>query len=238
MKRMPSATPQGERIRVALADDSYLVREAVSQILVRHPRIDLVAVCEDRDSLLAAVRSESPAVVVTDIRMPPRRDEEGIEIATRLRESHPRVGVVVLSQYAEPRYGLALLAAGSDGRAYMLKERVADEGQLIAAIEAVAHGGSFMDARVVEAMIAERGRAERSPLSELTPRELQILGLIAQGKSNGAIGEELYLSKRAVEKHINSILLKLDLPEAHEVSRRVMATLIYLSATEGSAPAR
>jgi DNA-binding NarL/FixJ family response regulator len=235
---MPSARPQGERIRVALADDSYLVREAVSQILARHPRIDLVAVCDDRDSLLAAVESERPGVVLTDIRMPPEHDEEGIEIASRLRHTHPDIGVVVLSQYAEPRYGLALLQAGSDGRAYMLKERVGDEGQLVAAIEAVAHGGSFMDARVVEAMIAERGRAERSPLSELTPRELQILGLIAQGKSNGAIGEELYLSKRAVEKHINSILLKLDLPEAQEVSRRVMATLIYLSASEGSAPAR
>lgn len=235
---VPAMSPQAERIRVALADDSYLVREAVSQILARHPRMDLVAVCEDRDSLLAAVESEHPGVVVTDIRMPPTHDEEGIQIAAQLRHSHPDIGVVVLSQYAEPRYGMALLQAGSDGRAYMLKERVGDEGQLVAAIEAVAHGGSFMDARVVEAMMQARSQAERSPLAELTPRELEILGLIAQGKSNGAISEELYLSKRAVEKHINSILLKLDLPEAQAVSRRVMATLMYLSATGDNAPAR
>ncbi|MFI5010194.1 MAG: response regulator [Solirubrobacterales bacterium] len=231
-----SAGPQLERIRVALADDSYLVREAVSQILARHPRIDLVAVCVDRDSLLAAVESERPEVVITDIRMPPTGNDEGIQIASQLRRTHPEVGVVVLSQYAEPSYGLALLQAGSDGRAYMLKERVSDQSQLIAAIDAVAHGGSFIDAKVVEALIEARGAAADSPLSELTPRELEILGAIAQGKSNGAIGEELFLSKRAVEKHINSILLKLELPEAQEVSRRVMATLIYLSAREGSLP--
>lgn len=233
-----SAGSHVERIRVALADDSYLVREAVSQILARHPRVDLVAVCEDRDSLLEAVERERPGVVVTDIRMPPAGDDEGIQIASQLRRTHPNVGVVVLSQYAEPRYGLALLGAGSDRRAYMLKERVGDEGQLIAAIEAVAHGGSFIDAKVVEALIEARGRVERSPLTELTPRELEILGLIAQGKSNGAIGQELFLSKRAVEKHINSILMKLDLPEAQDVSRRVMAVLIYLSAVEGATPAR
>jgi DNA-binding NarL/FixJ family response regulator len=231
-----STGPQLERIRVALADDSYLVREAVSQILARHPRIDLVAVCVDRDSLLAAVEREHPAVVVTDIRMPPSGSDEGIQVASQLRHTHPEIGVVVLSQYAEPSYGLALLQTGSDGRAYMLKERVSDQSQLIAAIEAVAHGGSFVDARVVEALIETRGQAVESPLSELTPRELEILGAIAQGKSNGAIGEELFLSKRAVEKHINSILLKLDLPEAQDVSRRVMATLIYLSAREGLQP--
>jgi DNA-binding NarL/FixJ family response regulator len=231
-----SAGPQLERIRVALADDSYLVREAVSQILARNPRIDLVAVCVDRDSLLAAVESERPEVVITDIRMPPTGNDEGIQIASQLRHTHPQVGVVVLSQYAEPSYGLALLQAGSDGRAYMLKERVSDQSQLIAAIEAVAHGGSFIDAKVVEALIEARGQAADSPLTELTPRELEILAAIAQGKSNGAISEELFLSKRAVEKHINSILLKLDLPEAHEVSRRVMATLIYLSARAGSLP--
>ncbi len=230
------AGPQLERIRVALADDSYLVREAVSQILARNPRIDLVAVCVDRDSLLAAVESEHPQVVITDIRMPPSGSDEGIQIASQLRHTHPDVGVVVLSQYAEPSYGLALLQAGSDGRAYMLKERVSDQSQLIAAIDAVAHGGSFIDAKVVETLIETRGQTADSPLSELTPRELEILAAIAQGKSNGAISEELFLSKRAVEKHINSILLKLDLPEAQDVSRRVMATLIYLSARPGSPP--
>jgi DNA-binding NarL/FixJ family response regulator len=230
-----STASQPQRIRVALADDSYLVREALTQILARHPRIDLVAVCCDRDSLLAAVDAERPAVLVTDIRMPPSGEDEGIRIATELRHSHPQIGVVVLSQYAEPRYGLALLEGGSDGRAYLLKERVSDQGQLIAAIEVVAHGGSFIDARVVEVLIGANTATADSPLSQLTPRELQILGAIAQGKSNGAIGEELFLSKRAVEKHINSILLKLDLPQAHEVSRRVMATLIYLSAQAGAA---
>jgi DNA-binding NarL/FixJ family response regulator len=161
--------------------------------------------------------------------MPPRFEDEGIEIARTLRETHPRIGVVVLSQYADPRFGLALLEHGSDRRAYLLKERVHDRRQLVAAIETVAHGGSVMDAKVVEAMMAERTRAEDSPLAELSPRELEILGEIAQAKSNARIAEDLVLTKRAVEKHINAIFLKLGLSYADDVSRRVKAALIYLS---------
>jgi DNA-binding NarL/FixJ family response regulator len=220
-------------IRVALADDSYLMRQALAAVLAREDSIELVASCSDAGSLLAAVEAEHPAVVITDIRMPPSGDDEGIRVAAELRRTHPEIGVVVLSQYAEPRYGLELLAEGSDGRAYLLKERVGDRHQLLAAISAVAGGGSYIDPKVVEALVAARSRAADSPLSELTPRELEVLALIAEGKSNTAIGEQLFLSKRAVEKHVGAILSKLSLPETEDVSRRVMATLIYLSDHQG-----
>jgi DNA-binding NarL/FixJ family response regulator len=216
-------------IRVVLADDSYLVREAVSHVLQRAAGIELVATCEDGESLLGAVEAERPAVVVTDIRMPPSGDGEGIRIARELRRTAPDVGVVVLSQYADSRYALDLLEGGSERRAYLLKERVNDGGELVSAIEAVDRGGSVIEAKVVDGLLEARGRTEESPLSRLTPRELEILGEIARGKSNAAIADSLVLTKRAVEKHINAILLKLDLPEAEDVSRRVMATLIYLS---------
>jgi len=216
-------------IRVALADDSLLVREALERILERDPAVELVASCGDAAALFAAVEREQPAVVITDVRMPPRFEDEGITLARQLRDSHPQIGVVVLSQYADPRLGLALLDHGSDGRAYLLKERVHDHRELIAAIETVAHGGSLMDARVVEAMMQRRRRDAASPLAELSPRELEILGEIAQGKSNARIATELVLTKRAVEKHINAIFLKLGLSHAADVSRRVKAALIYLA---------
>jgi DNA-binding NarL/FixJ family response regulator len=227
-----SAAPAAA-IRVVLADDSLLVREAIERILEREEGVELVASCADGTALLAAVERERPAVVVTDVRMPPRFEDEGIEVARTLRETHPQIGVVVLSQYADPRLGLALLEHGSDGRAYLLKERVHDRRQLTSAIETVAHGGSVMDARVVEAMIAERSSAADSPLAELSPRELEILGEIAQGKSNARIATELVLTKRAVEKHINAIFLKLGLSYAEDVSRRVKAALIYLAERRG-----
>jgi DNA-binding NarL/FixJ family response regulator len=216
-------------IRVALADDSYLVRQALTAILAREDLVELVASCPDATSLRAAVEAEHPAVVVTDIRMPPSGDDEGIRVAAELRRTHPEIGVVVLSQYAEPRYGLELFAEGSDGRAYLLKERVGDRHQLLAAINAVAAGGSFIDPKVVEALVEARSRTAGSPLADLTPRELEVLALIAEGKSNTAIGEQLFLSKRAVEKHVGAILSKLALSDTQDVSRRVMATLIYLS---------
>jgi DNA-binding NarL/FixJ family response regulator len=211
------------------ADDSFLVREAIVHLLDGDPRIALVAICEDGDSLRAAIDAERPDVVLTDIRMPPSGDEEGILVANRLRETHPEIGVVVVSQYADPRYGLALLEGGSDRRAYLLKERLHDRGQLVGALEAVATGGSVVDPKVVEALIAARVRADESPLAELTRRELEILSEIAQGRSNQAIADELVLTKRAVEKHINAIFLKLGLTRAEEVSRRVTAALIYLA---------
>lgn len=224
----------GRPIRVALADDSYLVREALTHVLSEAERIDVVATCGDRETLLRAVEAEHPDVVVTDIRMPPSDTDEGLQVAATLRRTHPDVGVVVLSQFAEPRYGLALLESGSDGRAYLLKERVQHRGQLVSAIEAVAEGGSVIDAKVVETLVAAQRRAERSPLAELTTRELEILSFVARGHDNQAIAVELVLTKRAVEKHINAIFLKLGLTYATDVSRRVKAALIYLA--ENQAP--
>ena len=228
--RGPDDGEKAVRIRVVLADDSYLVRAALERILGEDERIELVATCADRSSLLAAIRRERPAVVITDIRMPPALEDEGIEVANALRETDPEIGVVVLSQYAEPHFGLALLEHGSDGRAYLLKERVHDGAQLIAAIDAVARGGSLMDAKIVETMIARRAARANSPLEELSARELEILAGIAEGKSNARIAEDLVLTKRAIEKHINAIFLKLGLSHAEDVSRRVKAALIYLSA--------
>ncbi len=219
-------------IRVVLADDSFLLRQAVAHVLEDADGIELVAACGDRDALLRSVDDERPDVVVTDIRMPPTDTDEGLQVAAQLRRTHPGVGVVVLSQFAEPRYGLALLEDGSDGRAYLLKERVQSSGQLVAAIEAVAAGGSVIDAKVIDGLIAERRRIERSPLAELTPREVEILAYVARGHSNQAIADELVLTKRAVEKHINAIFLKLGLTAAADVSRRVTAALIYLAERE------
>jgi DNA-binding NarL/FixJ family response regulator len=219
--------------RVVVADDSFLVREAVVRVLEGAPGIDVVAACGDLESVLAAVERERPEVVVTDIRMPPSETDEGLQLASRLRRTHPDVGVVVLSQFADPRYGLALFEGGSDRRAYLLKERIQRGGQLVSAIEAVAAGGSFVDAKVVEGLIAERRRVERSAVGDLTPRELEILAYVARGLSNQAIADELVLTKRAVEKHINAIFLKLDLSQAEDVSRRVKAALIYLAERGG-----
>lgn len=229
----PLKGPAHGTIRVVLADDSYLVREAVTRLLEATERVELVSVCADRDTLVAAIDEHRPDVVVTDIRMPPTHTDEGLRVAVELRRTHPEIGVVVLSQYAQPEYGVALLESGSDGRAYLLKERVNHRGQLSAAIEAVAQGGSVMDAKVVETLIAARRRVEHSPLGELTPRELEILSFIARGHSNQAIADELVLTKRAVEKHINAIFLKLGLTDALDVSRRVTAALIYLSEHDG-----
>lgn len=216
-------------IRVALGEDSLLVREGIERVLASAREIEVVASCADLPSLLEAVENAGPDVVLTDIRMPPSETDEGIQVAVRLRESHPGVGVLVLSQYAEPSYALDLLEDGSEGRGYLLKERVHDRAQLVSAIESVAAGGSFIDPKVVEVLVSARARAERSPLAELTPRELEVLAEIAQGKSNAAIAESLVLTKRAVEKHINAIFLKLGLSESEDVSKRVKATLLFLA---------
>jgi DNA-binding NarL/FixJ family response regulator len=219
----------GAAIRVVLADDSYLVREALTRVLLEADGIKVIATCNDLESLQRAIERDRPDVVVTDIRMPPSGTDEGIRVAAALRETHPEIGVVVLSQYLDPRYGLALLKSGSDARAYVLKDRVRHRGQLVSAIENVAAGGAMIDAKVVEALVGARRRAEQSPLSELTPRETEILGFVAQGYSNQGIADQLVVTKRAVEKHINAIFVKLDLNEEHDVSRRVKATLIYLA---------
>jgi DNA-binding NarL/FixJ family response regulator len=193
-----------------------------------------VASCADRDSLLAAIDAERPDVVVTDIRMPPDDSDEGLQVARMLQREHPEVGVVLLSQFADPHYGIALLEEGSERRAYLLKERVRYRGQLVSAIGTVASGGSVIDPKVVEALIAERHRNTSSPLAQLTPRELEILGSVARGQSNQAIADELVLTKRAVEKHINEIFHKLGLTSVPDISHRVKATLIYLAETSSS----
>ena len=221
---------------IALADDSLIVREGVGQILAGEPEMRVVASCGDLPSLLAAVETERPDVVVTDIRMPPTSTDEGIRLAALLRETHPEIGVVVLSNYAEPAYALALLESGSEGRAYLLKERVHDRAQLVAAIESVAAGGSMLDSKIVEPLVAAKLRVERSPLAALTGREREVLAEIAKGKSNAAIADTLVLTKRAVEKHINSIFLKLNLSYAEDVSKRVKATLLFLAETDALSP--
>jgi DNA-binding NarL/FixJ family response regulator len=219
-------------IRLVIADDHLLVREGVRRLLETEPDVEIAAVCGDLDSLLAAVEEEHPDVVVTDIRMPPGNGDEGIQAAQRLRTTAPDVGVVVLSQYATPSYALALLEAGSAGRSYLLKERVQDPGELVSAIRAVARGGSVIDPKVVEALVAEDARGEESPLKSLTERERDVLREMATGKSNAAIGESLFLAERSVEKVIHSIFLKLGLTWEASVNKRVMAVILYLAESD------
>jgi DNA-binding NarL/FixJ family response regulator len=216
-------------IRLVLAEDHYLVREGVRGLLATQPDIEVVAVCGDLDSLLAAVETEPPDVVVTDIRMPPGDSDEGIQAAARLRGSHPDVGVVILSQHATPAYALALLESGSERRSYLLKERVQDVDQLASAIRTVAAGGSVIDPKVVEALVGENTRTDASPLRHLTPRELDVLREMATGKSNAAIGEALYLTESSVEKVINSLFQKLGLSLEPSIHKRVKAVILYLS---------
>ena len=223
-------------IRVIVAEDSLIAREGVQQVLAASPSIEVVASCEDLDSLREAIERHRPDVVLTDIRMPPEYSDEGIQIAADLQIEHPEIGVVVLSQFAEPEYVLALLDAGSDGRGYLLKERVSGRGELVSAIDSVARGGSVIDPKIVEVLVEERTRAERSPLSQLTDREREVLAEIATGKSNSAIASSLVLTKRAVEKHINSIFLKLGLADADDVAKRVKAALMFLAEQGVAAP--
>jgi DNA-binding NarL/FixJ family response regulator len=216
-------------VRLVLAEDDFLVREGVRRLLETRADVEVVALCDDLDSLLAAVEGERPDVVVTDIRMPPDSTDEGIRAARQLRETNPEIGLVVLSQYANPTYAVALLEGGSAGRAYLLKERVTDVEQLVTAIRAVAGGGSIIDPKVVEALVAEKARGEESPLSDLTPRERDVLREMAEGKNNAAIAEALFLTERSVEKVIHSIFLKLGLTWEKAVHKRVKAVILYLA---------
>jgi DNA-binding NarL/FixJ family response regulator len=218
-------------IRIVLAEDHALFREGIHQLVDREDDLEVVGTASDEAELLALVDDLSPDVVVTDIRMPPTGTDEGVRAAGRFSDSHPTMGVVVLSQYASPAYALALLDRGSAGRAYLLKESVADVGQLVAAIRSVAEGGSVIDPSVVDALVDARSK-KASGLDRLTPREHEVLGEMAQGKSNGAIAAALVLSERAVEKHINSIFSKLGLTEEPQTNRRVKAVLMLL-ASEG-----
>jgi DNA-binding NarL/FixJ family response regulator len=215
-------------LRVVLAEDNALLRQGLVRLVEAADDLELVGTAEDMPSLLDLIDVEKPDVVVTDIRMPPTGTDEGIRVAQQLRTERPDTGVVVLSQHADATYALALLDGGSDGRAYLLKERVADVGELTDAIRQVAQGGSVIDATVVEQLVAANRKSSRSKLDALTPRETEVLGEMAQGKSNAAIAATLFLSERAIEKHTNSIFSKLGLSEEKDLNRRVMAVLLYL----------
>lgn len=218
-----------------MAEDNYLIREGVGRLLEAEPDVELVASCNDRGSLLEAIETHGPDVVLTDIRMPPTGSDEGIRVANELRATHPEIGVVVLSQFLDSQYALALLDGGADRRAYLLKERVRDISQLLGAIREVAAGGSVIDPKVIETLVAAKSRAEDSPLAELTPRERQILEEMAQGKSNAAIARALVITEHSVEKVIHSIFLKLGLTWQPDINRRVKAVLVYL-AESGAQP--
>ena len=224
-------------IRVVIAEDEFLMREALEHVMARAEGIEVARYVGDRDSLLRAVEEERPDAVLTDIRMPPTRTDEGIQVAHTLRNSDPAVGVVILSKFADASYALELLESGSAGRAYLLKERISDPAELTSAIEAVARGESVIDPKVVEVLVRARSIDARSPLAELTPRERDVLAELAQGKSNAAIARSLVLTKRAVEKHINAIFTKLELPSPDDVSRRVTAALLFLASGHPPPPA-
>jgi DNA-binding NarL/FixJ family response regulator len=219
-------------IRVVLAEDVYLTREGIARVIELADDIDLAAVCEDADAARRAVDELEPDVLVTDIRMPPLHRDEGIQLATGLRKTHPELGVIVLSQHVELLYALELFNEGTGRRAYLLKERVRDPGELQRAIRDVAAGGTAIDPIIVDQLLQARpdGRAH---LSELTPRENDILRLVAAGRSNQAIAAELGVSTRTVEHGINAIFPKLGLRQSDDVNRRVQAALLYLAGTEG-----
>jgi DNA-binding NarL/FixJ family response regulator len=219
-------------VRVVFAEDNYLVREGTAALLASSDEVDLVATASDLGGLLSAVEAERPDAVLTDIRMPPTNTTEGIDAARKIREQHPDVGVVVLSQYAEEDYAYELLKDGAAGLGYLLKERVADLEEIVRALNEVAKGGSVLDPRVVEALVARKDKLAHSPLAQLTDREREVLGHMAQGQNNSAIARSLFLTERAVEKHINSLFHKLDLSEEPDVHRRVMAVLAFLRDAE------
>ncbi len=219
-------------VRVVFAEDNYLVREGTAALLSASGEVELVSLASTYDELMAAVEQERPDAVLTDIRMPPTSTTEGIDAARKIRADHPDMGVVVLSQYAEEEYAYELLKDGAAGMGYLLKERVADLDELVRALTEVAKGGSVLDPKVVEALVARKDRVAHSPLAQLTEREREVLGQMAQGKNNAAIAKSLFLTERAVEKHINSLFHKLGLTEETEVHRRVMAVLAFLRDTE------
>jgi DNA-binding NarL/FixJ family response regulator len=215
--------------RVLVADDNLLVREGVRRMLAAAPSVEIVAVCADFDETVAAIEEFLPDVVLTDIRMPPTRSDEGIRIAEYCRRSHPSMGVLLLSQYVEASYVKLLLSQGTEGRGYLLKERVADLDDLTTAIYAVAQGESAIDPKVVQALVQGRARAGDASIDRLSPRERDVLAAIAQGRTNAAVAKELVLSQHAVEKHINSIFAKLGLTGDQHHHPRVRAALMYLS---------
>ena len=218
-------------LRIVFAEDNYLVREGTVALLAEAGDVDVVGTAADFDELLAAVGEFRPDAVLTDIRMPPSGTDEGIRAAKQIRAEHPSIGVVVLSQFVEEEYAYDLLKEGAGGLGYLLKERVADVEEVVRALEEVARGGSVLDSKVVEALVAAKDRMVHSPLGQLTDREREVLSLMAQGMNNAAIAKTLFLTDRAVEKHINSMFHKLGLTEEPDVHRRVMAVLAFLRET-------
>jgi DNA-binding NarL/FixJ family response regulator len=233
MARSSDAEPAAGAITVVLGEDNYLASEGIARVIERAEGVELLAACGDLDSLRAAVERQQPDVVLTDIRMPPTKTDEGIRLAKELHASHPDIGVVVVSQHSDPGYATALLEEGSARRAYLLKERITDADALASVVHAVAEGGSYVDPLVVEALLRSKRARERSRLDQLTQRELEILSLIAEGRSNASIAQTLFLTKRAVERHINGIFMKLELGSPEDTSRRVQAALIYLKGETG-----
>src|SRR3954452_10507520 len=219
-------------IRVVIGEDSAVVREGIRRMLERSDDIEVAATCADAATLRAAIAEHTPDVVITDIRMPPTLTDEGIRIAVELRESAPAIGVVVLSQHVEPAYALTLLEGGSAARAELPKERMRDATELKRAIREVAGGGSVVDPLVVDELVEARTARQNSPLRELTEGETRILGMIAQGMSNAAIAEALVVTKRGVERRVNTRFRNLDRRDAEDVSRRAKAPLVYLAAKE------
>jgi len=222
-------------VRVVFAEDNYLVREGTAALLQNSSDVELVGMAASLDELLEKVEELKPEVVLTDIRMPPTNTTEGIDAAKRIRAEHPEIGVVVLSQYAEEEYAYDLLKDGAAGLGYLLKERVSDLEEVVRALNEVSKGGSVLDPKVVEALVSAKDRMAHSPLLKLTEREREVLENMAQGKNNAAIAKSLFLTERAVEKHINSLFHKLGLSEETDVHRRVMAVLAFLR--EGESPA-
>lgn len=218
-------------LRVVFADDNFLVREGTAALLAEVEDVEVVALAEDMAGLLAAVASHAPDVVLTDIRMPPTWTDEGIAVAKQIRREYPGVGVVVLSQYVEQAYVVDLLAEGVAGLGYLLKERVGQLDQLVRALRDVSEGGSALDPKIVEGLVARQTHEDQSPLRWLTERELDVLREMATGKNNVAIAAALRCSDRAVEKHTNSLFHKLGLSDGRDVNRRVLAVLAFLDAT-------
>jgi DNA-binding NarL/FixJ family response regulator len=216
-------------IRIVLAEDHFLLREGIRRLLETRDDVEVVGLCGDLESLLASVDAEQPDVVVTDIRMPPNGGDEGIQAALRIRDTNPEIGVVVLSQYAEPGYALDLFDAGTARRAYLLKERVDDVDQLVDAIRTVAAGGSVVDPEVVDRLVTAKAASEQSPLNELTPRERDVLREMAEGKNNAAIALALFLTERSIEKVIHSIFRKLGIAWETSAHKRVKAVILYLA---------
>jgi DNA-binding NarL/FixJ family response regulator len=222
-------------VRVVFAEDNYLVREGTAALLQSSDEVELIGTASALDELLTAVEELKPEVVLTDIRMPPTNTTEGIDAARRIRADHPDIGVVVLSQFAEEEYAYELLKDGAAGLGYLLKERVSNLDELVRALNEVAKGGSVLDPKVVEALVSAKDRMAHSPLAQLTDREREVLEHMAQGQNNASIAKSLFLTERAVEKHINSLFHKLGLSEETDVHRRVMAVLAFLRESDRTA---